>query len=239
MPAADIEAVLDYARHVPRNRTRITPNDWSFQGTVKNQLDMFAEYQVETPHSIIPETPIDIHIPAYEKFMMSGNEESPKTLDLTYDLVDAPSVVDDFVLYSNGNRATEDSLDYSNNSFNYTGDGTIEELEVFYLCSDQAEVVLRLQAPKNFDNEPLSVDAGRLNLRDQGREPLTFEPSNPFEGLIPTDYTVQWYLNAPYSFRFEGSQFGATADNLMLDLPVWRTDSEIPGLKPAKRNAFR
>ena len=238
MPGVDAQAVMQTLQQVPRRETQITPSDWSFQGTVMNQKDLFAEFQVETAHRIVPGRPIDIHVPAHETFQTSGNGNQ-ETFNLSYDLVDAPAVVDDVVLYSDGNAASEDSLDYDADSFDYTDGGTVEDLDVFYLVSDQAEITLRLQDPKNFQNEPISVEGGRLNLRDQGRDPVTFEPSQPLEGVIPTDYNLEWYINAGYSFAYEGNQTGATADNLMLHLPVYRASQEVQGLRELKRMAFR
>jgi hypothetical protein len=238
MPEA--KQVLQEASQVPRNATEITPSDWSFYETTKDEKTLMADYQVNTDHAIIQGKPIPVHVPAHETFTTSGNNNS-ETFNLSHDLIDAPAKADDLVLYSDGNSASAGSIDYANDSFDYKDGGSTEELDVFYLPADQAELTVRLSAPKNHFNEPVRVDAGRANLRDQNREPITFEasPTQPLEGVIPTNYTVEVYLDAPFQFDYTGDQSGATADNLSLHLPVWRAARGVDGLDDVKRDSIR
>jgi len=227
------KSVIQRTLNAPRNPKRLRTGQWDYSDTQAGTESVMAEYKAEVPISIRPDVALDISIPAYEQLTADG-DGAESTYNLSHSLVDDPAGAQDLVLWADGNRVQPDSVDYDGNSFSYTDDGTGQRLDVFYLSDEQAELTLRFSAPRNLYNEPLSLDVGLNHARDTNEDPVTFQPDRSdikgaLEGVAPTDYTLEVRINAPYQVVREADN-GATADNLVWELPVWKAQQPIDGL---------
>jgi hypothetical protein len=238
----DAQDIIERTLNASRNSVRLNTPQWGFQDSVAGKDSVFAEFQANVPHSIRPGVPLDLAIPAYESITADGDGNSTE-YDLSHPLADDPASADDVVLYADGVLADPDAINYDADSFEYTDDGTAQDLEVFYLSSAQAEMTLRISAPKNVFNEPITLDLGLQHLRDTHDDPVTFSPSSgdiagALEGVTPTDYSIEARVSAPYKVVYE-SDSGATADNMVLTLPVWKAQAPIKGLPALKKQVVR
>jgi len=237
MSESQNQAVRNRLQNVTRDSYQLNRADWNFEPTSGNgNRERFATFQSKLTHSLRPNRAIDFHIPAYETHDTAGG--GVETVNLSHSITDAPAAVSNLVLYESGNRVEENSIDYANNQFEYDDGGTVDNLDIWYLSDEQAEIRLRLTAPKNHYNEPIVRDAGLMNLRDQMEDPVMFDPSDAFEGIAPGDYTFEWFVESNYRVRWDGDNNG-TPDNLLLSLPVWRTNQKVPGLDDVKRRTIR
>lgn len=234
MKASELMARI---RSISRKQ-RLKPDSFEWSASSQGQDSIIATMQVETPHILRAGKSMRLHIPAYETRTTDGSGNA-QTFSLTHPLQDAPANPEDLSLWANGAKVQPDSVDYDNDQFTYTDDGTAQDLEVFYLSNTQAELKVRLKAPKNVHNDPISRDAGTLNIRDQNLEPVTFEPRQPMEGLAPKNYEIQVFINAPYTVRYQSDSTDAYADNLMLSIPVFKSNKPINGLPRAKRQSVQ
>jgi hypothetical protein len=229
------EEVLRAVATAATNTTHLETRDYEFSPSSQGQRSVIAEKQVRVPHGLREGVPFSISVPAYERLTADGDGNS-STYSLTHSLVDNPAVADDLVLYADGTPADPDSIDYDNDSFDYTDDGTAQDLDVFYLSGDQAELTLRISAPKNVWNEPISLDVGIHHRRDTNDDPVTFEATkNPLEGVAPEDYTLEWAIDAPYTVKRTVDEYGITATNFILSAPVEKAQEPINGLPALKR----
>lgn len=239
MAASRRENVLDRLRSVPSSNQWLTPDDFTQTGNTVNELSKIAEYQTEQPIAVRGGVAADVHMVAYEEFTTDGTASNTETFNLSHDIVDAASVADDFLLYEGGTEQSADSVDYAANSFDYTDDGTANTLHAYYIVGDQALLQFRKTAPKSHWDELKELDAGIVNLREQTRDPITFDFRDPLDGVIPTDWKLEVYINAPYTVQWEDdTDSAATADNLMLSVPIRRATEEIPGLSEAVTQAI-
>jgi len=226
----DMDAVRRRIHEVPVNNQRLTVSDFTLSANSQGQLTKIAEYKAERPFSIRQGIPFDLHLVAYESKTTDGTGGNTETFSLSYNLVDAASVATDLLLVDDGTVVEPDSIDYANDEFDYTDADTGSDLDVFYLAEDQALVQFRQVAPKNITRTISEKDAGLANIREQTKDPLTFDFDDLSEALIPTDWRLEVYLNAPYTHKFENDATGATADNMLLDIPIAKANEEIDNL---------
>ena len=218
---------------------RLSTREYEFSPSTPGERSVFAEFQAEVPVSIRPATPVDLAIPAYQRIASDGSgNESEYQFD--HGLADDPAMGNDLVLYSDGDRIEPASIDYSAGSFTYADGDAEETLDAFYLSDEQAALTLRIVAPRNQWNEPLDADIGLYHIRDTNDDPITFEPEKTeLDGVVPTDYRLEWGINAPYEVRRSVDDTGATATNMLLSLPIWKAQSQIEGLDELKAASVR
>lgn len=233
--------VMKALADVPRTHHRLSAaaGDWSVSGNTSGELTQIASFQAKRPLAVREGVMTDVHIVAYEGFTSPDlSSNSQNTYNLSNDIIDAPAVADSLVLYQGTSPVTADSVDYSANSFDYTDDGTGNELHAYYIVGDQALVDIRKVAPKNVHQTMKELDAGFANLRDQGKDAVTFDFDDPLEAVIPTDWTLEVHIDAPYTVQWaDDSDSAATADNLLLDVPIARARDKIPGLEDVVKQA--
>jgi len=236
MSGSQQREVMRRLEEVPsvNQKLSVAGGDWSEEANSANEQTSVASYQVERPVAIREGVSADVNIVAYEEFTSGMGDNSQETYNLSHNIADVDAVAEDLVLFQGGTSVTPDSVDYDANSFDYTDDGSGDELDAFYVVVDQALVDIRKVAPRNVRESMKELDAGFANRRDQREDPLAFRFDEPLEGVVPTDWTIEVQIDAPYDVRWEGANNAASfPTNLRLQIPIRRARDEIPGLEEA------
>lgn len=231
MSVADI---LDGMKREPRP---LSPLD-DFE-TAVNQTGTDSEIlslQAETVLALRDGADLKVSIPAYESYTTDGTGGNTETFNLSHDLVDSPNT-ESLVLYENGNRVSPDSIDYANNTIDYTDDGTGNTLHVYYVAGDAATVSLEKVSPggKTSQAEDLKTfNAGRANRQDQQEDPITLSFSGSWlERFLATDMVLSAKIDAPYTVRFREDTDGTEATNALFHTTATQGASDAPGLLAA------
>ncbi|GAB7094085.1 hypothetical protein JCM30237_12370 [Halolamina litorea] len=206
---------------------------------VAGSNELVAETQVRRPHALAEGVPVDVAIMAYEEFTADGTAGNSETLNLSHDPVESTATAEPIVVYEDDSRLAIDSRDYENDTVTVTPANADSTLGVFYASGEQARVAVQKTAPAAKAQETLwSGDTGLIHLRDTAREPITLEfGSSPLQAVIPTDWRLQVYVDAPYTARFAkdigGDGNEEVASNSLLGFQYRATRDEIEGLKTA------
>ncbi len=198
-----------------------------------------AEKKLRRPHALEQGSPVDVAIMAYEQFTSNGSAGDEETFNLSHDLVESTATPEPVVAYEGDERLAIDSRDYANDTVTVTPANADSEVGFYYASGEQARVTVQKTAPGSQAQEALwSGDAGLIHMRDTAREPISFN----FEGsvlqpVIPTDWRLQVYVDAPYTARFAkdigGDGEDELATNALLDFTYRATREKIEGLKTA------
>ena len=170
---------------------------------------------------------------ARESFTTDGSG-STQTFSLAHDLIDS-DVSDNVVAYADGSRVTVDAVDYAGDSFDYSDDGTTQDLTVYYVAATQASVKVKKVAPGGSNSETLvEHDAALINRRDPNKDPLEFQlTQSPLQGTIPKDYRLEVTIDGPYSSGRD-PDVDPVPSNLLVSIPINRaTVAEVEGLSSA------
>lgn len=229
MANRNARAVLKALNQVPSAKQRLSAGDLDLEDNVPNERSLIASYKPDRPIAL-RETEYDLHLVAYEEITTDGTADNTETFNLSHDLHDADAVATDLLLYKGSNLVQPDSVDYANDSFDFTDSGTASTLHVYYVVADQARVEIQKASPKGTVEQITERDAGLINRREQTRDPLAFDFDHPLEGVIPADWRLEIYVDAPYQITWEDDTDGTTADNALVSFPINRTDQEIEGL---------
>jgi len=229
--ADQVHPVVRALAEVPSRPQELSQDDLTLHDNTPGERSLIAEYKARRPFGLRQDAVFDLNLIAYESFSTDGSAGNTETFNLGHDLVDAVAVADDFVLYEGPNEVQPDSVDYSADSFDYTDDGTNNTLHAFYVSSDQAHVEIEKHAPSNHYAGLDERDAGLVNLRDQGRDPLSFDFGDPLGGVVPTDWRVEVYVNAPYQITWSKEGGDATPRNALITFPIRRSEQEIERLE--------
>lgn len=222
--------------NVPIRGMRLAKSDFEQSDNTAGEETVVASYQAERPLALRAGEPFEMAVVAFESFTTDGTGGNSETFNLSNDLIDSPSVPTSFVLYEGGSVVQPDSVDYSANSFDYTDDGTNNDLYAFYATSEQAKVKVRKVSPSGIPEDLYENDAGLIARRDTGKSPLTMSFESELQPLIPTNWRLEVVLDAPYSFNWsDPNDDGATPINLLIDFPVSRASQKIEGLSKAVR----
>ncbi|WP_144901359.1 hypothetical protein [Halobellus captivus] len=191
---------------------------------------VILEYQADQPIALRPGVPYRIVPVARESFTSDGSG-TQQTFTLSHNLIDS-DVSDDVVLYVDGAITQPDSIDYANDSFDYTDDGTNQDLTVYYVAATQASVKLKKVAPGGSNSESLvEHDAALINRRDPNRDPNTFSfNASPLQGTVPKNWSLQWTVDGPFNAGRDPATDPAPV-NMLVSVPINRsTVSDIKGL---------
>jgi hypothetical protein len=168
---------------------------------------------------------------ARETFTTDGNGGNTETFNLSHDIIDS-DVSEDLVVFNGNAEAQPDSIDYANDSFDFTDAGTNNDLTVFYVAATQAQLKLKKVAPGGSNSETLvEHDAALINRRDPNRDPLEFAlGQSPVQGTVPTDWRLEWSINGPFNAGWDPDNDPAPV-NMIVSVPIHRaTVSEVDGL---------
>ncbi|WP_435362753.1 hypothetical protein [Haloarchaeobius sp. DYHT-AS-18] len=214
----------------------ISLRDWSFSANTTGEKSVVATYAAPRPIRLREDREMDLAVPAYESFTVDGTADNTETFNLANDLLDTP-VTEALVLWEDGSPVQPDSVDYANNSFDYTSSNTGTTLDVYYIPRNPASVEFEKVAPGGGSTikQPLfEIPTAIAHTRDQSKDPLSFDLGRtPLQDAVPRKWVVQVSVNAPYTVKFEESTRGTSATNALLSVPRAQTESRIPGLKDA------
>jgi len=208
--------------------------------TVVNQTGSQSDIltlQAETVLAL-QEGELQVSIPAYETYTTDGTAGNTETVSLSHDLVDSPNT-QSVVLYENGSRVSPDSVDYANNTLDYTDDGTGNTLHIYYIVGDAATLTIEKRVPggKTDQSETLkTLNVGITNQKDQQEDPISLRfNSSWLERYLATDMELVVTLDAPYTCRFEESTDGTEATNALFHTTAQQGSKRAPGLLKAIR----
>jgi hypothetical protein len=233
------DRILKELREADTHSDQFTRADFDLFAGVAGSNELVAEKQVLRPHALREGRPIDVAVMAYEEFTADGTAGNSETLNLSHNPVESTATPEPVVVYENDSRLAIDSRDYENNTITVTPANADSTLGVFYASGEQAQVAVQKTAPGAQAQETLfSGDIGLIHMRDTAREPITLEfDGSPVQPVIPTDWRLQVYVDAPYTARFakdvggDGSDEQAT--NSLLGFGYRATQEDIEGLKTA------
>jgi hypothetical protein len=236
---ADI--VVERLRNAQTNDGHLKRRDFDFSQGTPSTRSVIAEWQAERAYGIRDSKPFDLSIMAVETKTTDGNAGDTETFNLSHDLLSSNVVGESLVLYEGNQLVQPDSVDYAANSFDYTDDGTNNDLAVFYAAGDQALVSIQKVAPNGTPEELFAGDISQIHRRDQNERPLTMDlDRSPFQPIVPTDFRLEVAVNAPYTASYvadpDGDGTDVTAANSLLDIPVTGAASSIPDLGTVVRN---
>jgi len=232
-------SVEDAVAGMPREPRPLSPLD-DFE-TYANQTGRESEIltlRTDTVHAL-RETDLKVAIPAYETFTTDGTAGNTETFTLSNDLVDSPNVGTSLVLYEGGTRVSPDAVSFSNDTFDYTDDGTSNTLRVYYIVGNAATLKVKKQIPggKTEASEELkTMNVGIVNEKDQQEDPVTLSFSNSWlERFLATDMELVVTVDADYTVRFEESTDGTKATNALFHTTATKGMGSAEGLLAAIR----
>jgi hypothetical protein len=237
----DFEAVMRDLETVPSQtdflRLSGSPGFTTEDYTSTGSRSRVAYYQAQRPLALRPDTSAPVALVAYESKTTDGNSDQD-TFNLSHDLIETGATADNIVAFEGDTTVSLDSVDYANDTITYTDQGTGNDLHLFYATGDQAQVTIQKTAPDRTPVELWQGDVSIVMLRDQSRDPLTFDFQHPLEAVVPTDWNVEVYVDGPYSIVWGkdvtgGAAEDITATNALLDLPIRQSEQEIEGLHRA------
>jgi hypothetical protein len=231
--------IINRLRQLPADKDRFTKAEFTLTAGTSGSRTKVADVKLDRPVALDQMREMELSLVAYETFDTSGGG-SQETFNLSNDLVDSGLVADSVVLYSDGTLTDPDSVDYANDSIDYTDGGSVETLTVYYTAGDQASVEVEKEAPNNNSEVVFSDDMGLIHRRDQNDDPLEFDlPLSQLQPVVPTDFRLKVYVDAPYEVAWakdpDNSGSGDTATNGVINFPVIGAPRPVDGLGRAVR----
>ena len=233
------QRIINELREADTHRDQFTRAEFELSAGVAGSRELVAEKKVRRPHALEQGSPVDVAIMAYDEFSANATAGDQETFTLPHDLVESTATPESVVAYEGDSRLAIDSRDFENDTVTVTPANADSTVGFYYASGEQARVTVQKTAPGSQAQEALwSGDAGLVHMRDTAREPLTFD----FEGsvlqpVIPTDWRLQVYVDAPYTARFAkdigGDGDDEVATNALLDFSYRATRDSIEGLKTA------
>jgi len=228
-PEEEVFARLD---QVGAANKRLEASDFTQTPNAPGELTKVLSYKADRPLFVRSGVEVDLHFVAHEEFTTNATADDTETFNLSHSVIEADAVGTDLLLYSGTSEVQPDSVDYSANSFDYTDPGSNSRLHAYYISDVQAQVEVRKSAPKRYFDILDERDAGLANLRDQNRDPLTFDYDDPVTGLVPKDWQIEIYIDAPYTIQWDDADdTGATAANALVSIPIRRSKENVTGLE--------
>jgi len=231
--------IVDELRNADTHRDQFTRADLDTFAGVAGSRELVAEKKVRRPHALEQGAPIDVAIMAYEEFVANATGGDQETFNLSHDVVESTATPESIVVYEDDTRLAIDSRDYDTDTVTVTPANADSTVGFYYASGKQARVSVQKTAPGAQAQETLwSGDTGLIHMRDTAREPISFD----FEGsvlqpVVPTDWRLQVYVDAPYTARFAkdigGDGNDEQATNALLGFNYRATKDRIEGLKTA------
>jgi len=211
---------------------------------VPDQRTVALTLQADRPVALRDDKDAELQLvlPAYYQTTTDGSGNT-QTFEPIYGIADCPST-EDIVLYAGEERVEPDAVDHEAGTFDYTDDGSEQELQAFIVPREPAEVELR----KVVSDGRVSIkqtlwqqNTAISNTRDQTQQPLQFDVSaSDMERYIPRKSHLQVVVKASYPVAIEGAPAGGPelptipkARNAVLSVPKFQTESRVEGLLAA------
>mgnify|MGYP000002912574 FL=1 len=182
---------------------------------------------------------------AGEEKTTNATADDTETFSLSHNLVDSKNT-ENLILYAGGSRVQPDSIDYANDAFDYTDAGTETTLHAFYVARDPGVVTVEKVAPKTSSqmSETLTEDTtSGIADRDQNQNPVQFEFTDPYQGVVPANWSLNIYVDSPFAVRWDDANLstsnGDDATNALIDIPIVQYEGTVSGLgRAVKRSAL-
>ncbi|WP_231184719.1 hypothetical protein [Haladaptatus sp. DYF46] len=234
--------VIKRLREVPSATKRLNVarfrEEGKVQATTAGERSLLAKFEAPAATGLVPGQRVDLALPAYESFATDGTAGNVETFNLAHDLLDSPNT-DNIVVWEGstyvGGEAALDAVDYANDTFDYTDDGTNNTLHVYYISGESADVELVKTTPNagGKSTQPLyNANLALVHSTNQSEQPerLGFSRS-PLQGVVPTDWAVELYVDASYQVRFSDPDGdGTEPTNALLSFPARQSQQAISGL---------
>jgi hypothetical protein len=237
--------IMGRVRQVQREPGTLSRRAFKKEGSLsKNtpgEMSRIARFRAPTVHAVRSgrENRFDVTLPAFESFTTDGTGGNSETFNFSHNLVESPNTVS-VVAYNGANRIASSDLtiDYQNNTVDYTDPGTNNDLYIWYVTADAATLYIEKRAPSS-SHSAHSEDLYESNLSLVHRTNLSEQPeffnlkdgNRPLRPFLAADMTLDVYLDAPYQFRWEDPNGdGATPSNLLFGIPVQRGRQKVSGL---------
>jgi hypothetical protein len=198
-------------------------------------------HRVDRARQLRADRNVRIVVPAFESFTTDGTADNTETFNLSHNIIDSPAG-ENLVLWEAGNRVQPDSINYSGDSFDYTDDGTGNNLYAWYIPQDAASVSIVKRAPKGqsgtvLQEEVFDAPTSLLHTRNQVKNGLNLDlGGSRGKPIVPEDWDLRLVVNAPYTVRYDDPNGdGATADNFVVSVPWFRQQGRVEGLDQAVR----
>jgi len=245
MSAREPSEVMQDLAAAATTKKRLRKSDFSLSNGTGGEESTIATYDVETPLVLREQADIRLVLTTVEEFQTAGNGNQ-ETFSLSNDIISQVNSAD-LVLYSDGSRTSPDSIDYANDSFDYTDGGNQERLHAHYVARDPGQVEIEKVAPRSQGrvSEVVYDDAtSLLHERDQNDEPPSFDFDQPEAKAVPRKWQLRITLDAPYPAEWDDSSENnsqdTTATNAIVSLPTKVASRDVPGLGGAvKRHIIR
>lgn len=223
-----------------QHRDQFTVRDFTTSPGSNGKRTSVAEFQTNRPLAIRNGFPVDLAIMAYEEQTADGTAGDQETFTLSHNPIQSGATSDNLVVYEGDTELAVDSVDFDADTVTVTPANAGSTIGFFYASGDQARVEIHKEAP-NGTHEPLwSGDLKLLHMRDHEKDPVSFNFTQSYwQSILPTDWTLKVYVNAPYIARFgkdvggDGAEERAT--NALLGIPFAGGTGEIEGLSQTVR----
>ncbi|MCJ0620113.1 hypothetical protein JZX76_11505 [Haloarcula hispanica] len=233
------QRVIKQLKQMPGTPDRLERDEFDLFNGEAGSRSLVASYQAPKPLVLRQDRPVRVILTALDLDTATGDGAS-ESFDLSNEVIEAPNSVD-VVLYADGNKVPQSdfTVDYVNNSYSYTDDGTAQELAAFYIARDPVQFQIEKEAPRSqggvneiiFD-EPTSL----LHTRDQNEQPRFFDVGDsPLHPVVPENWKVNVYADpdGAYGPAFDDSRNDTFAVNAILSLPYKQGAGSIDGLGKA------
>ena len=177
-----------------------------------------------------------VALPAYEKFSSDGTAGNTETFALSNSVMDTPNTADVVVWIGGTYYGAPDAVDYAANTIDVIDDGTNSNVHVYFISDEPADLEVQKVTTNENGNQGLYGENLRLvHETNQSEQPETPDVARtPLNPVVPTDFTVEVYLEAPYTFRWtDADGDGTRPTNLLFSFPVNRGKGHVAGLADA------
>lgn len=240
---ASKQAVVQQLEETPGRSQHLSRTDMDLTDGTAGERSLVASYKASIPLAVLEDAAARLMFVTAEEFTTDGTTGNTETFSLAHNAVETKNT-QNFVLYEDGARVQPDAVDYAADSFDYTDDEASSTLHAFYVARDPGAVTIEKVAPKAGSqvSEQIGEDTtSGLADRDQNKEPVEFDFMGPLEGVVPTNWKLNIYVDSPAAVRWDDSNLTTTNDdeatNAIVDLPIYQFRSNVPGLEKAVKRA--
>lgn len=234
------KGIINRLREASTYPADFTRADFDLSAGVAGQSERIATTKLRRPHALRDDKPVSVAVMAYEEIVSDATAGNQEVINLANDLTESGATDTDIIVYEEGSLLAVDSVDYANDTVTVTPANASATLGIFYAAADQARVVLRKRDPSDNDESLFDGDVGLLHQRDHAKEPVYLDFESTLQPVIPTNWHVDVYVNAPYqaalAMDVDGDGEDEPATNGLLSFPARGTPDEIPGLGKAVKD---
>lgn len=233
---ASIKNLVNALADQPGNNQKLGKRDFDLTNGAAGERSLVASVKAEVPFRIRGGVPGRLAFATAEEFTTDGTADDTETFNLSSTIVESPNTTS-FVLFDDGQRVNADAVDYGANSFDYTDPEGGSTLTAFYVARDPGPVVIEKEAPKtqsSVTEEVYEDITAAIHERDQNKEPVVFEFDKPMAGVVPKNWRLNIYVDAPAAVAWNDAGLanpqGAVAPNPIINLPIRQYERSVDGL---------